>query len=76
MLQAAPIRYRSTVLSIMETSVGVGLMIGPFLGSVLYELDGFYLPFVICGAALAFCPVLAIFCIGDTVRPQKVQLII
>jgi len=38
MIQAAPIRYRSTVLSIMETMFGVGLMIGPFLGSVLYEM--------------------------------------
>jgi MFS family permease len=50
----------------METMFGVGLMIGPFLGSVLYEVDGFYLPFVVCGAALALCPLLAFFCITGT----------
>merc|ERR1719411_546334 len=27
-------------------------MIGPFLGGLLYEVDGFYFPFVICGGSL------------------------
>jgi MFS family permease len=57
----------------METMFGVGLMIGPFLGSVLYELGGFYLPFVVCGAALAVCPVVAVFCIGGTNGTETVS---
>ena len=72
-IQAAPFRYRSTVLSIMETMFGVGLMIGPFFGSLLYELDGFYLPFVVCGTALAVCPLFAIFCIGGTNGTETVN---
>ncbi len=73
--QAAPVRYRSTVLSVMETMFGLGLMVGPFLGSVLYEVDGFYLPFVVCGGVLTLCPVLALFCVGgaDSLEPQEHQ---
>ena len=106
----------------METMFGVGLMIGPFFGSVLYELvriylgfkilpnlkaylslerlyeskffrlnhclvahnvnhpfwllqDGFYLPFVVCGTALAVCPIVAIFCIGGTNGTEPVTII-
>ena len=70
--QAAPVKYRSTVLSVMETMFGIGLMIGPFLGSVLYEVGGFNLPFVICGAALAGCPLVAIFCIGSDASMNEV----
>ena len=39
----------------METMFGVGLMLGPFVGGLLYELDGFYLPFATCGSALLMC---------------------
>jgi hypothetical protein len=62
------------VLAFMETMFGIGLMIGPFIGSVLYEVDGFYLPFVTCGAALAACPFVAVFCIGTTSGYEQVFL--
>jgi hypothetical protein len=73
--QVAPARYRSTVLSVMETMFGLGLMIGPFLGSVLYEAGGFYLPFVTCGAALAACPIIGMFTIGGSNGTEQVPLI-
>ena len=40
---------------------GLGMMGGPFLGGVLYELGGFYLPFVVCGGALVGCTLLGCF---------------
>ena len=57
----------------METMFGLGLMIGPFIGSILYELDGFYLPFVSSGAALAACPLVAMFFIGGSTGLEPVN---
>ncbi len=48
-------------MAVMETMFGVGLMVGPFVGGVLYELGDFYLPFAICGGALLICSGLACF---------------
>jgi len=48
----APAEKRSSILSIMETLHGFGLMVGPFLGGLLYEIGGFYFPFLICGGLL------------------------
>jgi MFS family permease len=44
--------YRTTVLSCMETSFGLGTMSGPFLGGLMYEYGGFTLPFLVCGILL------------------------
>ena len=38
--------------SILETAFGVGLIIGPTLGGFIYELGGYYLPFIILGTFL------------------------
>ena len=38
---------------------GFGLMAGPFLGGLLYEIGGFYFPFAICGGILMLCAVLS-----------------
>jgi len=45
-------RYRTTVLSCMETSFGLGTMSGPFLGGLMYEYGGFTFPFLVCGTFL------------------------
>ena len=46
---------------------GFGLMAGPFLGGLLYEIGGFYFPFAICGGILMLCAVLsALFLTNDT----------
>jgi len=50
-----PVEKRSTILSVMETMFGLGMMVGPFLGGLLYNIDGFYFPFVICGGSLVIC---------------------
>lgn len=42
----------STVFGIIETSVGVGMSIGPALGGALYSVGGFGLPFYILGTCV------------------------
>ena len=57
----APVEKRSTILSVMETMFGLGMMIGPFIGGLLYEVDGFYFPFVIYGGSLLICALISCF---------------
>jgi len=55
-------RYRASMLSVIETSFGVGMMIGPSVGGVLYDVGGFNLPFYITGTLLVIssCVTLAV----------------
>ncbi|XP_040583649.1 MFS-type transporter SLC18B1 isoform X1 [Lepeophtheirus salmonis] len=57
--QAVDVSSRSIVLSVMETMFGIGLMIGPLIGGLLYELGGFCLPFVISGSILFICSIIS-----------------
>mmetsp|Transcript_11277 Transcript_11277/g.29536 ORF Transcript_11277/g.29536 Transcript_11277/m.29536 type:complete len:507 (-) Transcript_11277:63-1583(-) len=42
----------AAALGLQEAARGVGLMIGPSAGGLLFSLGGFPLPFIICSAAL------------------------
>jgi len=44
--------YVSTVMDIMETSIGLGYTLGPMVGSALYVYGGFQLPFLCMGITL------------------------
>ena len=44
----------------METTFGLGMMLGPFFGGLLYEVGGFYFPFAICGGSLIICAIIQI----------------
>ena len=35
----------------IESSAGVGLLLGPILGTIFYSLGGYMLPFVVLGLA-------------------------
>ena len=59
--QAVRERYRSTILSVMETSFGVGMTCGPAVGGVLYDFKGFYFPFVNVGGILIICSIICAF---------------
>lgn len=42
----------ASTFAIIETFFGVGLIIGPSVGGVLYEIGGFFLPFAVVGVLL------------------------
>ena len=48
LLQMFPDKVAKT-MALTETSFGLGLMIGPALGSLLFEVGGFKLPFFVVG---------------------------
>uniref|UniRef100_A0A0K0FIE8 MFS-type transporter SLC18B1 (inferred by orthology to a human protein) n=1 Tax=Strongyloides venezuelensis TaxID=75913 RepID=A0A0K0FIE8_STRVS len=53
----------STILGMIETFVGLGFTLGPFIGGLLYDAGGYYLPFTILGVILLICGILSIFLI-------------
>ena len=58
-LQNSPKEKEATVLSVMETTFGLGMMLGPFFGGLLYEIGGFYFPFAVCGGSLMICAIIS-----------------
>ena len=42
----------ATIFGLLETATGLGMMVGPACGGVLYEFGGFTLPFVVLGATM------------------------
>jgi len=50
----------SSVLGWMETMLGLGTTLGPVLGGLLYQLGGFYLPFLALGGLLVLCGLLGL----------------
>ena len=42
----------AAVYSLLDTTFGLGLSLGPVLGSLLFSFSGFLLPFLACGAAI------------------------
>ncbi|XP_071943949.1 MFS-type transporter SLC18B1-like [Antedon mediterranea] len=49
------------VMGTVEVFVGVGLMIGPFIGGVLYEIGGYTLPFAVLGGVMLLHSFLLLF---------------
>ena len=46
------------LFSIIDTTIGLGEIVGPFIGGLLYTLGGFFLPFVTLGITLILATVL------------------
>ena len=42
----------AAVYSLLDTTFGLGLSLGPVLGSLLFSFSGFFFPFLACGAAI------------------------
>ncbi|XP_071946856.1 MFS-type transporter SLC18B1-like [Antedon mediterranea] len=49
------------LVGLLEVFTGIGLMIGPFIGGVLYEYGGFILPFVSLGCLMLLFSVILMF---------------
>jgi len=42
----------ATVFGLLETATGLGMMVGPAFGGILYQFGGFTLPFVVLGTLM------------------------
>ncbi|XP_033750487.1 MFS-type transporter SLC18B1-like isoform X2 [Pecten maximus] len=51
----------ATVIGSLETFSGVGLMVGPTIGSLLYEAGGYGLPFFTMGSILIVCALISAY---------------
>jgi MFS family permease len=40
---------REKMIGMMESSSGIGLLMGPFFGAILYQIGGYMLPFFVTG---------------------------
>jgi MFS family permease len=40
---------RERMIGIMQSAAGVGLLMGPFVGAILYQIGGYMLPFIANG---------------------------
>jgi len=47
-------KERERAIGLIEASAGIGLLLGPFVGALLYEIGGYLLPFA-ATAGLYFC---------------------
>ncbi|XP_041458795.1 MFS-type transporter SLC18B1-like [Lytechinus variegatus] len=56
----------------LETFSGLGLMIGPALGGVLYKIGGYKLPFLVLGALDLLVLFMTVFIIPD-IKPSEVK---
>ncbi|XP_076457068.1 MFS-type transporter SLC18B1-like isoform X2 [Babylonia areolata] len=66
----------SVVYAMLEVFGGLGYMVGPTLGGVLYDLGGFSLPFYSSGVFLVLLSIITFFTLSfrnENVRPQKRQ---
>ena len=72
-LQNSPKEKEATVLSVMETTFGLGMMLGPFFGGLLYEVGGFYFPFVICGGSLMICAIISFIILDLSNSSENVE---
>ncbi|XP_022253165.1 MFS-type transporter SLC18B1-like [Limulus polyphemus] len=57
---------RGTATSLLEMAYGVGSMLSPTVGGVLYEFGGFKAPFIFLGTALLIGSVLVYFFLPDS----------
>ena len=45
---------KEKAIGLTEAASGVGLLLGPFFGALLYEIGGYMLPFITTGNSCSF----------------------
>ena len=63
----------ASTFAALETCFGIGLILGPTIGGVLYEAGGFLLPFAVVGGLLAFSGILIFFLLPSQDAPIETQ---
>ncbi|XP_048742491.2 MFS-type transporter SLC18B1-like [Ostrea edulis] len=56
----------ATMLGVLETASGIGVIVGPSVGGLLYEIGGFGLPFFVVGSITILNAVVGYFLIENT----------
>lgn len=54
-----------STFALLETFFGIGLILGPTIGGLLYEVGGFKLPFIVIGSLLLTAAVLIFFVLPE-----------
>ncbi|OQR77277.1 MFS-type transporter SLC18B1-like [Tropilaelaps mercedesae] len=62
--------YRNIAIATLEMTFGLGMMLGPALGGVLYELGGYPLPCYVFGGLACVVGVVAVVCLPRTELPD------
>ncbi|XP_060072215.1 MFS-type transporter SLC18B1-like [Ylistrum balloti] len=68
----------ATVIGLLETFSGIGLMVGPTIGSLLYEAGGYGLPFFTMGSILVVCAIISAYSmpkINDSGTPKRKSML-
>ena len=55
----------------MEATVGAGMMLGPILGSFIYNAVGFFKTFAIFGIAMTPISIIVLFALPDPTKIRK-----
>lgn len=65
----------SKLIGLTQTFTGLGMLSGPIIGSVLFELGGFKLPFFVVGAALFLLIVpISLYVVDDKAQDRPAQI--
>ena len=68
-------QWAGRITSLIETSIGLGLMVGPSVGSALYSLGGYTTPFVVAAATqIVFAFLCILFLPGKPPKNHKPDL--
>lgn len=67
MMNAFPAKKLGKLNGLLQTSVGLGMMFGPIMGSLLFKLGGFQLPFYTVGGMLIILALLIACIVKDNI---------
>lgn len=68
--------YRNVAVATLETMFGLGMMAGPALGGILYEIGGYPLPCYIFGGIVVFVGIIALLFLPRTeISPKTTSTI-
>jgi len=66
-------QWAGRITSLIETSIGLGMMIGPSVGSALYSLGGYTTPFLVAAATQICFAIMCIFFLPNRAAENERQ---